>query len=159
MTILSMKEGLRTIKLISEAGVKLDKRIHDVGVAGVAHFLQHGDTTLISELCHAMPRSSRGNALKFWITKNIRVKWSTKAHNGKGGFVKNGDMDLNNWGKIAVVMAADAAPFYLKEDKEAAAWNPNASILSLVKRLEKFKEEHNLVVEDTTRAALLKAIS
>lgn len=158
MNILTMRDGLKTIKLISDAGKKLDERIHQVGVAGIAHFLKHGDTTLISELCHAMPKSARGNALKFWITKHIAVKWSTKAHNGKGGYVKNGDMDLTPMQKVALVTRANDAPFYMKEDKEASVWNPETSILNLVKKLEAYKKEHNLQISENVKTKLDQAI-
>lgn len=158
-TILSIKQANKSISLISQAGRKLDERIHVVAVSGLAHFLQHGDTTLLTNLCHAMPKSGRGNALKFWITKHVRVKWSTKAHGGEGGFVKNGDLDLNSWAKIALVEKAALDPFYNKEDAEPKAWNPNASILNLVKKLNAYKEEHNLQLPEETKAALTRAIA
>lgn len=156
--ILTIKDSNKQIKLISVAGKKLDERIHQVGLSGLAHFLQHGDLTILTGLSKAMPKSTRGNALKFWITKYAKVKWNAKAYNGTGGFVKNGDTDLSSWDKIAIIMQADANPFYDKEDKEASQWNPEAAILSLVKKLEGFKQEHELKLSRETQQALLHAI-
>ena len=156
MNVLSMKAGMKTIKLISDAGAKLDIRIHAVACAGIAHFLQHGDTTLVSELVHAMPRSARGNALKFFITKHINVKWAAKAHNGKGGYVKNGETETNSWKKLAILLTAMSEPFYMKEDKEASEWNEKASVLALVAKLRKHSIEHALSDEGM---AILAAIA
>lgn len=150
MSVLTIKQANKTIKLISEAGRKLDQRIHDVAVSGLAHFLQHGDTTLISELCHAMPRSARGNALKFWMTKHSRngIKWNAKAHNGKGGWTKAKNApELSSWEKLAIITVAMKEPFYLKEEKEPSVWNERAAVLSLVKKLKEFSEEHELSPE------------
>lgn len=140
--ILTIKEGKKTITLISDAGKKLDERIHLVAVSGIAHCLQHKDTTLISELVHAMPKSARGNALKFFLTKYLPIKWDSKAHGGKGGYKLNKDhgIDSMHWAqKAATVLAADASPFYMKEDKEASVFNPNNSVVALVNKM---KKEH-----------------
>lgn len=151
-TILTMKEGKKTIKLILEAGQKLDERIHSVAVSGIAHCLQHKDTTLISELVHAMPKSARGNALKFFLTKYLPIKWDNKAHGGKGGYKLNKDhgIDSMHWAqKAATVLAADAAPFYMKEDKEASVFNPNSSVVALVNKM---KKEHAPFTANGVRA-------
>ena len=158
MNILSIKQSNKAIKLISVAGKKLDERIHTVGLSGIAHFLQHGDLTILTGLSNAMPKSARGNALKFWITKHVKVKWNAKAYAGLGGFVKNGDTDLNAWDKIAILKSADLHPFYEKEDKEASQWNPETAILSLVKKLEGFKQEHELKLTAEAKQSLMQAI-
>jgi len=159
MEILSIKQSNKTITLISNAGKKLDERIHQVGVSGIAHFLQHGDLTVLTGLAKAMPRSSRGNALKFWITKNVKVKWSSTAYSGKGGFVKNGDTELSSWDKFGIVVQADASPFYAKKDKEASQWNPDTSILSLVNKLNSYKKDHALHLSEKVKRELLAAIA
>lgn len=158
MNILSIKQANKENKLIATAGKKLDERIHLVGVSGIAHFLQHGDLTVLTNLCHAMPKSARGNALKFWITKHVKVKWDSKAYEGKGGWKKNGDTELSSWDKIAITMNANAEPFYHKEDKEASVFNPNVSILNLVKKLNAYKQEHSLEVNEDVKRALMLAI-
>lgn len=140
MKILTMKQGKAQTALISSTGKKLDAAIHLVGVSGIAHCLAHSDTTLISELCRAMPKSSRGNALKFWFTKHLSIEWKAKAHGGAGGFVVKKDHGMKDmhWAeKAAIVIAANAKPFYEKEDKEASVYNPNATLLSMVKRVSK----------------------
>lgn len=137
MQILTRKQSLATIKLIKDAGKKLDTRIHNVGVSAIAHCYVHGDTTLISELCHAMPKSARGNALKAWATQYLPVKWDNKAFGGVGGFKLKADHGLGemHWTtKVANTIKANASPFYDKKDTEASVYNPNSSVLTLLKR-------------------------
>ena len=87
MQLLTLKQAKQTIKLIATAGEKLDERIHLVAVSGLAHFQDHGDTTAITELSKAMPKSARGNRLKQYIQEFAPVKWDSKAFEGTGGFV------------------------------------------------------------------------
>jgi len=155
MNILTIKQSKETTELILQAGTKLDEHIHAVGVAGIAHFLQHGDKDVLTNLVKAMPKSSRGNALKLWITKHVKVRWNKKAYAGLGGYV--GKMpQINSFAKIAIVMAANAEPFYEKKDTEASVWNEKAAVLSLVKKLQAFSEEHELSDEGKT---VLKAMA
>jgi hypothetical protein len=158
MNILSIKQSNAKTKLIKAAGKVQDERIHEVGLSGIAHFLQHGDLTVLTGLSKAMPKSARGNALKFWITKHVKVKWNAKAYNGSGGFVKNGETTLSSWDKIAIIMQADLHPFYEKKDSEASQWNPETAILSLVKKLEGFKQEHELKLTAEAKQSLMQAI-
>lgn len=149
MTVLTMKDAKKTIQLIATAGRKLDERIHTVAVSGVAHCLQHKDTTLISDLVKAMPKSARGNALKFFITKHLPVVWDNKAHK-TGGFKlskEHGIDSMSAFEKIAKVKLADAEPFYMKEDKEANVWNPNAALTAYIKKLSKFAETHSVQLD------------
>jgi len=148
MNVLTLKKCKETTTLISKAGVKLDQRIHDVAVSGIAHWLQCGDNTILTELVKAMPKSGRGNALKFFISKHTKgmLKWDSKANNGTGGY-KGKKLDVNSWEKIAIVMDANKAPFYMKEDKEPSVWNEKAAVLSLVAKLKKHAKEHELCEE------------
>jgi len=158
MNVLSIKDGMKKIKLISEAGKKLDERIHAVGVAGVAHFLQCGDTTLISELVHAMPRSARGNALKFWITKHLKtVKWDANSHGGKGGY-KGKMPQIHSFEKIKIVMEAEASPFFEKEDKEASVWNEGRYLATVLSTLKRHNKEHPLSEEGAKAMALVAGV-
>lgn len=147
----SEKEANQVIKLIKDAGVKLDARIHDTAVQGIAHCLAYGDTTIVSNLAKAMPKSARGNALKYFITQHLPVEWNKKAH-GDGGFKLKKDHGLQelHWcKKLEIVLNANASPFYNKEDKEASVFNPNTSVLTLLKRTDK---EHIAFTSDSVRA-------
>lgn len=132
VNVLSIKDARKTISLIATAGRKMDERIHAVAVAGLHHFFESGDLDILSDLVHAMPKSTRGNALHFWITRFAPVKWDKKARAGKGGFKKAGD-NPTEWG--AVVQEADADPFWNKKDTEERVFNPDKYAASVVSKL------------------------
>ena len=134
MTMMDKKTALRTISLIASAGKKLDERIHTVAVAGLQHFFMHGDSDILSQLQHAMPKSGRGNALKFWITQHAPLKWDTKSHAGKGGWKKNGEVP-EDW--AIIVDAAEQAPFYEQVDKEPAQFKPEQYAKTVASKLAK----------------------
>ena len=160
MNILNMKQAQRDVKLISAAGKKLDERIHNVAVSGVAHCLMYGDTTLISDLCRAMPKSGRGNALKQWFTKYLPVEWKAKAHGGKGGFSLKSNHGLRDmhWAlKIATTITANGDKFYDKPDTEASVFNPNGSVTSLLNRVKKDHVAFNQSSVDGLKALLALA--
>ena len=151
--------SLRNTTLIAKAGVKMDERIHITGCAGLFHFMQHGDLTVLTQLSKAMPKSGRGNALKFWITKHVPVKWNAKAYKGAGGFIVDKKRDaITGEDQDAVMLEATMSPFYLKEDKEASVWNPNTAIISLVKKLEHAKEGNTLSIDASAIEALTTSL-
>lgn len=144
INILTLKDATKTIKLIRDAGKKLDERIHLVGVSGMAHFLgidgegnvinDGGDLTALTDLTHAMPRSARGNAFKYWVTKHLPVKWDKKAYGGQGGWKKNGSFEGD---AFEVLQAAHAAPFYMKEDTEQAEFDADKYLNTVAGKLRK----------------------
>lgn len=156
---MTIKQCNKTTTLIAQAGRKLDERIHAVAVSGLAHFLQHGDNTVLTNLVKAMPKSARGNALKFFISKHTKgsLQWKASAHNKTGGYVGK-KLEISSWEKIAIVLDAEAEPFYKKEDTEKAEWNPQASVLSLVAKLNKYKQDHSLTLTEESKQALIRAI-
>jgi len=139
---MTIKQAMSTIKLISKAGATLDARIHEVAVSGLAHYGEHGDLTTLTELCHAMPKSGRGNALKLWCTKHVgkaQIKWNAKAYSGKGGFVKANtlsavDIDLCI---TSGIKEAEAEPFYEKRDTEQSDYNMLTSVTAFKAKLVK----------------------
>ena len=152
----SEKQANKTIKLIKVAGAKLDERIHEVAVQGIAHCLAYGDTTIVSNLSKTMPKSSRGNALKSYITKHLPVVWDNKAHTDGGFKLKKGHglKDIHWCKKLETVLLANESPFYLKEDKEASVWNPNAALESFIKKFAKAQEESNAALDPDLVEAL-----
>ena len=150
MQLLTIKQSLKTIKLIYQAGAKLDERIHQVGCSGLSHFLETGDLTALTELTHAMPKSSRGNALKYWVTKHANVKWNTKAYAGAGGWV------IKKKGSERDVQLQDAIdnPFWNKEDKESAAFTDIHKLIASVKsRIAKALDDGKVLPEEEVYAA------
>ncbi len=142
MEFLNIKQAKKTIGLIAANGRKLDERIHTVGCSGLYHFQEHQDTTILTDLVKAMPKSSRGNALKYWITQHSNVKWSKKAFGGEGGFVKDGQ-------EVQVDLAhAVEHPFYEKTDTEQSAFNPDSRVKSFIKAFQKAIEKGEITRED-----------
>ncbi len=131
--ILSVKESMKTIQLISQAGRKLDERIHTVGVSGIAHYLEHGDLTALSALVNAMPKSSRGNALRYWVTEHVAVRWDNKTQQWK----KNGEVPKEQAEKDAVIEHAFNNPFYDKRDTEKADFNEAGYLKTVMAKLKK----------------------
>lgn len=148
MNILTLKQARRTISLIASAGAKLDERIHQVGVSGLDHYRNNGDTTALTELVKAMPRSARGNALKYWCTKYANIRWDSKAFAKTGGFVKkskSADIECH-------VEEAMANPFYNKEDKEPAKFNPQSRTKAFISAFSKALGNGEISTEDMAAA-------
>jgi len=135
IVILNEKDTRNTIKLIATSGKKLDERIHQAGCSAMAHYHEHGDGTLLTELAHAMPKSGRGNALKYWVTKYANVQWDKKAYAGTGGFVKN-PKDAERTVHIEEAMLH---PFWEKVDTEQKEWKPENALQSFIN---KFKSQY-----------------
>lgn len=148
MNILNQAQALRTIALINSAGKKMDERIHLVGVSGIVHYAEHGDLTTLSALCRAMPESSRGNALKYWVTKHANVQWNKKSDGGKGGFQKiKKDED-----RVVSIDDATEHPFWEKTDTEKRDFNAETRVKSFVNAFHKALKEGKITQEDWKKA-------
>lgn len=66
MTLLNSTQMDAAIKSITTRGAKLQADIHTCAVSALAHFAQHGDSTLLNRLIVALPKSARTNALVAW---------------------------------------------------------------------------------------------
>lgn len=156
MQMLNLKQARATIKLVATAGKKLDERIHQIAVSGINHYLGegNGDTTILTELAHAMPKSARGKALAYWTTKNCNVKWSSKAHAGKGGYVK-----VNKKEKpTGTLEAAIAMPFWEKPEdgpSQFKGYDREAEVLNFVKRLKAKEAKLAELSEDDSKKVKL----
>ena len=155
MKILTVKESMKAIKLIAVAGKKLDERIHEVGVSGLAHCLEHGDSTALTALCNAMPKSARGNALKEWITEHAPLAWVNAKQAWKGNGKFEGNMD-------DVLAHAYANPFYNKKDTAPSVFNADKYMQTVVARL--IKEGVNIAdftakLEEKAQAKAAKVVT
>ena len=66
----------RRIAGIATRGKALDKDIHEVGVAALAHAAEHGDHTAVTRLYHALPASGRKLAYKAWVEAHSPLNWN-----------------------------------------------------------------------------------
>jgi hypothetical protein len=146
--ILTQKQAIQTISLIKSGGKKLDDRIHQVGVSGLSHYLDNGDLTALSNLCHAMPKSGRGNALNYWVTRFANVTWNKKAYAGKGGFVKIKSAEE----RVADVQGAMNSPFWEKTDTEQAAFNAESRVKSFINAFKKAVADGKISYEEWEKA-------
>jgi len=82
--MLNLKQIKTTIKLIRNAGVKLDQRINDAGVSIMNHANEHGDWSQMNALYEALPKSARRKAFVKWVSDHGPLKFDDK----KGTFVR-----------------------------------------------------------------------
>lgn len=72
----------KAIALIQSTGAKLDTLIHTCAMSVVAHVSEHRNTTLISQLIAAMPKSARRKNLINWFEVNSPVQIVEKSNGG-----------------------------------------------------------------------------
>ena len=106
--MLNLKEIKANIRLIKDAGDKMDIRIHETGVSVLSHAKEHGDWSEMQRLYDALPRSARRQAFVTWVKDNSPLHFDDKL----GKFLKSkGNKAEYN------VDGANAVPFwdYTKE--------------------------------------------
>lgn len=91
MTLLIGTDAIdKAIASIKTRGAKLDQDIWIAAVSALQHHDLHGDTTLVNRLVAAMPKGSRVNALRDFITCVGKVKFNDKTkqfdHDKEGTF-------------------------------------------------------------------------
>lgn len=145
--IITVKRAKQLLSVLSKS--KIDQYIHDIGVCGLDQ-IQHGNFDILNSLVHAMPKSARGNALKYWITKHCtNIKWdATAGVDKRGGYVKkakgqNCEVDIEG---------AIAHPFYEKPESEPSVFNPETRVMSLVNAFKKALSEGQIGAEDAQKA-------
>lgn len=144
MNYLSLKDSYKAIRLIASNGAKLDMTIHQVAVSGLYQYGHCGDLTIVSELCNALPKSTRGNAMRYFITKHVgdaKVRWDGKSYDGRGGFIKANTLSPTDVVKAINLTEAEAHPFWVKEDREPNDFHAVAYLDSVKKRLTKMLED------------------
>tara|TARA_R110002012_G_scaffold111320_5_gene256259 strand:- start:3032 stop:3505 length:474 start_codon:yes stop_codon:yes gene_type:complete len=74
MKLLKNKADIQKLaKSINTRGKKLDNDIWIAAVSAMAHHAEHGDVTIINEVVDALPKGSRVNALRDFITAHGKV--------------------------------------------------------------------------------------
>jgi hypothetical protein len=149
MEFLNRTQTIKAINLIRQAGAKLDERVHQVACSGLAHYAENADTTALSLLVKAMPKSGRTNALKYWITQHANVRWDSKAGPDKTGFY------VKAVAGAEVIVDLDHAiehPFWEKKDTEQSVFNAESRVKSFITAFTKAVMEGKISKEDAKKA-------
>ena len=119
------------IKSITGRGAKLQADIHQCAVSALAHFNQHGDSTLINRLILALPKSSRTNALVAWALHFGQLAQNTdKSTRVAQPLVKSA------WPKAFDLQACEDMPFWsFKANEGVPTWSFDTYTASLIKSL------------------------
>lgn len=119
------------IKSIAGRGAKLQADIHACAVSALAHFAQHGDTTLLNRLVCALPKSSRTNALVAWMLHFGQLALNDdKSTRNLSPLVKDSVV------KAFDLQAATDAPFWsFKANEGSPPWSFDTYTASLIKSL------------------------
>lgn len=96
--IKDFKATKKLVASIRKRTANLDLDIHTAAVSGLAHYKEHNDGSILTDLVKAVSvyniksgkfdgRSIRGAALRKWMEDLGGVKWSKKAYGKEGGYV------------------------------------------------------------------------
>ena len=107
----------KAIESIANRGKKLDSDIHKAACSILSHLVEHRDSTLVTRLVAAMPKSSRRKALIDWYERLVPM--TVNYQTGKAELAKE---KSNEWREFVakadeIVKAAIAKPFWEKEEK------------------------------------------
>lgn len=127
MTLLDGAEAInKAIDSIATRGKKLDRDIWVAAVSAMAHHAKHGDVTLINRLVEHMPKGSRVNALRDFITANGKVKYDEQAkcfaHDKEGNFDLDGALE-KSWTDY-------------KPEQPYTPFDASAAVKALIKKLD-----------------------
>lgn len=158
--MLDLKGINKNIRLIQDAGIKLDARIHETGVSILNHAADHGDWTPIQRLYDALPKSARRGAFVKWVKDFSPLNFDDKTQK----WAKSG----KNTSRVYDVDGANKNPFwdYTKEivgtlDVDKLLVLP-VMVSQAIARLEKAEENgqeiKGNVTDFMTRADNLRAL-
>ncbi len=128
--MLNLKMINKNIRLIKNAGVKLDERIHETGVSIMHHASEHGDFTAMQRLFNALPQSARRKAFVKWVVDHTPLNFEEKT----GIFVKP-----RKTSKVYNVKGANDQPFwvYTNEVKPALDLDKLLQLSTIIEQSEK----------------------
>ena len=130
MKLYNKSELDKAIKSIATRGKRLDRDIQQAAVSVIHHVQQHGDVTVANSLVAAMPKGSRGNALKAYLESFGRMSW-----NGKEGFVFAKSKTTDMEGATAVMWTE------FKPEPEYKPLDVQSTVTNLLTRLERDLEK------------------
>lgn len=132
----SGKALARKIALVRASGDKLNKLIHETGMAALKHAHAHGDAQYCQQLVMACPASMRRSMLIAWFGKYSPVvvkdsqDWTAKIH-------KQDSKLFVPWN----IEAADNEPFYVLAEKNPEKVYDFKALVAMVERLGKAIEK------------------
>ena len=128
--MLNLKTINKNIRLIKNAGVKLDERIHETGVSIMHHANEHGDFTAMQRLYDALPQSARRKAFVKWVVDHTPLNFEEKTQY----FIKS-----RKTTKVYNVESANNQPFwiYTNEVKPALDLDKLLQLPTIIEQSEK----------------------
>lgn len=118
MSIINSVQSCKTaISAIKRSGAKIDTLIQATCLFALAHYSGEGkgDTSLLTNLINAMPKSGRTNALKYYMTAHANITW---VQDEKGGRFKKVEKAEH------AVSTVPTVPFWeFKKDTEQSDFN------------------------------------
>lgn len=128
--MLNLKTINKNIRLIKNAGVKLDERIHVTGVSIMHHASEHGDFTAMQRLYDALAQSARRKAFVKWVVDHTPLNFEEKTQY----FVKS-----RKTTKVYNVKSANDQPFwiYTNEVKPALDLDKLLQLPTIIEQSEK----------------------
>ena len=139
---------VKAIASIANRGKKLEQDMHLVACSILDHVDQHGDVTVLNAMIDDMPKSARTNALREWFLEFGKVAYNEESKH----FV------YNKAGTTKLQSAMEQPFWEFKPEKAFVAFDLNAEITKLLKRVEKAaKDERNEI--DVAQLAALKELA
>lgn len=148
--IVEFKAAQNLVKSIRTRAANLDRDIHTAAVSGMAHYKEHNDASIMTDLVKAVSayniksgkfdgRSVRGASLRKWIEDFGGLKWSKNAYGKQGGFVFNKQLDKQ---RIDIdVQDAMAQPFWsytsdeVKDAKEVSPMDMMRKVRDQIRKI------------------------
>jgi hypothetical protein len=129
----------KAIQKVHTLGVEMDKHIHITACSVLAHFIEHGDCTLCTNLVDAMPQSGRKKGLIEWFRTfgNLKYDVARKVF-GKGTKAEQNDLQ-----------GAITTPFWdLTPEKDPAPITIEGILSMVQSRIKKGKEQGDITNAD-----------
>ncbi len=122
--------AIKSIKTRSET---LDKDIHKAAVSSIAHFMEHGNCTAMTQLVEAVGKAARKEALTFWFREHANVRWQrVEKGSDEFHFVK-GNKELDE--KALLEQAIDTPFWQFTKEKSQTEFDAMKYAGSVARRL------------------------
>lgn len=143
------------IASVATKGKSLDQLIHRTAVSCVYHSQQHGDTTKLSALVNAMPKSGRRKALIAWVEAHVPVDAEETKDTKDGYSIK---LKKGRKPEDFLVSEAAAVPFWdFTQERAPIPMTLERAIAMFEKAIAKAVEQGNATESDA--ASLANAIA
>lgn len=147
VTIVSAGAMPKFIESIRSRGVKLDADIRRAAISAVLHRIETNDNGFMAQLLDALPRGSRGAAVRVWFEKYGSVQFDTETSRFKNIKLSIDEMRAS----LAEGVASD---FWAAKVSENGDWTLTAEVEKVVGYL----HNHAKKAEKEGEAALADAL-